>query len=319
VLLFALIAPSAALGVSKAMADSGRRSGVPLALVRDVPLPGGTTRFDYASVDTNGRKLYIAHLGDSTLDVVDLDTLHVAAVVPSIAGVHGVALAADRGRVYATATGDNELVTIDSTTNHVIARTPTGDFPDGVAYDPDHALVFVSDKNAGSITVVSADTGKVTDTIKVAEETGNVAYDSAARLVYAAARTPDALVAIDPTSSKITSRIRLPGCNGAHGVSIDAATNRAFVACERNARLVTVDLTRRAESARSRRLTSPTPWTSSAPHPSCRRRQPRCSRKRGRCFRRRSPPESRSPAERTRQPSRTATTPRSSSHWSPAG
>jgi DNA-binding beta-propeller fold protein YncE len=147
--------------------------------------------------------------------------------------------------------GDNELVTIDSATNLLIARTPTGDFPDGVAYDPDHALLYVSDKNAGSITVVSADTGKVTDTIKVAEETGNVAYDSAARLVYAAARTPDALVAIDPTSSKITSRIRLPGCNGAHGVSIEAATNRAFVACERNGRLVTVDLTRRTETARS--------------------------------------------------------------------
>jgi DNA-binding beta-propeller fold protein YncE len=251
VLLFAMIAPSAAMGVSKAMTDSGRRGGVPLALVRDVPLPGGTTRFDYASVDTKGRKLYVAHLGDSTLDVVDLDTLHVVAVVPRIADVHGVALAADRGRVYATATGDNELVTIESTTNYVIARTPTGDFPDDVAYDPDHALLYVSDKNAGSITVVSADTGKVTDTIKVAAETGNVAYDSAARLVYAAARTPDALVAIDPTSSKITTRIRLPGCRGAHGVFIDAATNRAFVACERNARLVTVDLTRRTETARS--------------------------------------------------------------------
>jgi YVTN family beta-propeller protein len=252
VLLFAMVAPSAAPGlVSRAMADAGRRSGVPLALVRDVPLPGGTTRFDYASIDTKGRKLYIAHLGDSTLDVVDLDTLHVVTVVPRIAEVHGVALAADRGRVYATATGDNELVTIDSTTDHVIARAPTGDFPDGVAYDPADALVFVSDKNAGTITVVSAPTGKVTNTIKVGDETGNVAYDPRARILYAAARTPDELVAIDPESGKVTHRIRLPGCDGAHGVYIDAASDRAFVACERNARLVTVDLTRRSETATS--------------------------------------------------------------------
>jgi YVTN family beta-propeller protein len=251
-LLFAMVAWSAALGVmSSAMADARRRGGVPLAPVRDVPLPGGTTRFDYASVDTNGRKLYIAHLGDSTLDVVDLDTLHVAAVVPRIADIHGVALAADRGRVYATATGDDELVTIDSTTNQVIARTPTGDFPDGVAYDPDDALVFVSDKNGGSITVVSAATGKATHTIRVGDEIGNVAYDPVARLVYAAARTPDELVAIDPSSEHVTSRIRLWGCDGAHGVYIDSVTDRAFIACERNARLVTVDLTRRTQTARS--------------------------------------------------------------------
>jgi DNA-binding beta-propeller fold protein YncE len=151
--------------------------------------------------------------------------------------------------VYATATGDNELVTVDAARNRIVMRAPTGDFPDGVAYDPDHALLFVSDKNAGSITVVSADTGRVTDTIKVAGETGNVAYDPAARLVYAAARTPDSLVAIDPATAKLTNRIRLSGCEGAHGISIDAATERVFIACERNALLVTVDLTRSTQTA----------------------------------------------------------------------
>jgi DNA-binding beta-propeller fold protein YncE len=230
----------AALCGSTAGATQSR--SVPLVRVRDVALPGKLTRFDYQSVDQTNRTLYVAHLGDSTLDIVDLDTLHLVGSVPRIADVHGVAVASDFGRVYASATGTNELVTIDATTKRVLHRTPTGAFPDGVAYDPDERLVFVSNKNAGSVTVVDATTGGVAGTVELADETGNVVYDPRARLIYAAARAPDMLVAIDPVDLQVTNRIRLSGCDGAHGVYLDSQNRRAFIACERNARLVTVDL-----------------------------------------------------------------------------
>jgi DNA-binding beta-propeller fold protein YncE len=248
VLLLAFVSSATGLATASDAAETARPGGVPLTHVRDVSLPGHPTRFDYQTVDTAGRRLYIAHLGDSTLDTIDLDSLRVVASVPEISEIHGVAVAPNLGRVFATATGTNELVTIDTATNRIVARTPTGDFPDGVAYDRDDALVFVSDKNAGSITVISAGTGKVTATIKVASETGNVIYDPSTRTVYAAARTPDTLVAINPTSRRVTSRIRLSGCDGAHGVYIDPRYQQAFVACERNARLVVVDLERRRQT-----------------------------------------------------------------------
>ena len=57
--------------------------------------------------------------------MVDLDTLRVVATVSHIGGVHGVAVARDRGRVYATATETDELVTIDTATNRILVRTPT--------------------------------------------------------------------------------------------------------------------------------------------------------------------------------------------------
>jgi DNA-binding beta-propeller fold protein YncE len=224
-------------------------AGLPLHRTRDVVLPGHATRFDYQTIDPTSRRLYIAHLGDSTIDVVDLDTLQVLGVVADIDSVHGVALASDRHQLYATATGTNELITIDTTTNQVIGRTPTGAFPDAVAYDPDHGLVFVSDKDAGSLTVIAADTRRVVDTIKIADETGNVAYDPTTRLAYVTARTPERLVVIDPQRRTIVARIPLHHCSGAHGVFLDNTSHRAFVACERNARLVSVDLTDRRQTS----------------------------------------------------------------------
>jgi YVTN family beta-propeller protein len=239
-----------AIGVSTVASARASRSPdrLPLTHVTDVPLPGNASRFDYQSIDPNRRRLYLAHLGDSTLDVVDLETLRVVATVPKVAHIHGVAAVPSAGRVYATATGTNELVTIDADTNAVLARTPTGDFPDGVTYDEADALVLVSNKNDGSITIIDASTNSVVATIEVADETGNVVDDATTGTVYATARTPDELVAIDPVMRRITRRIRLPGCVGAHGVSLDTATQRAFVACEHNARLVTVDLHRSRET-----------------------------------------------------------------------
>src|SRR5207244_619669 len=70
-----------------------------------------------------------------------------------------------------------------------------------------------------------------------------------AHTVYAAARPPDALVAVNAVTRRVTRRIRLPGCDGAHGVYLDTATQRAFVACEHNARLITVNLRAGSETA----------------------------------------------------------------------
>src|SRR6185369_13102706 len=47
-------------------------ASLPLRVVADVPLTGGTTRFDYQSIDTASGRLYIAHLGSDLMTVFDI-------------------------------------------------------------------------------------------------------------------------------------------------------------------------------------------------------------------------------------------------------
>jgi YVTN family beta-propeller protein len=242
-----------ALGVMSlvvvALPAAGGTRGLPLQRVRDVRLPGGSNRFDYQSVDEPNRRLYVAHLGDSTVDVIDLDTLEVTTSISGLAGVHGVLAAPDIGRVFASATGSNELVTLDSSNGQVVIRTPTGDFPDGIAYDARDDLVLVSNKNAGSETIIDARSGQVVRTVHLSDEVGNVTYDPASGLAYIAVRPPDQLVALDPTTGTTAARIRLENCRGAHGVYLQPQAQQAFVACEDNAKLVMVDLRDRRQTA----------------------------------------------------------------------
>jgi DNA-binding beta-propeller fold protein YncE len=240
--LLAMVAAALLLAPEAARATPPRPK-LPLRHVIDIRLPGLPSRFDYQDVDAARRRLFVAHLGASEVDVVDLDQRTAVGAVDHVAEVHGVRAAPDLGVVYASATGTDEIVAIDATTLQMSFRAPAGDFPDGLAYDPTTARVFVSNTNAGTISVLDARTGQPAQTIKLSGETGNVAYDRADRSIFAAVRPPDELMRVDPAHGAITARTRLHGCRGAHGLYLEERMRLAFIACERNARLAVIDLT----------------------------------------------------------------------------
>lgn len=133
---------------------------LPLRAVRDVPLSGGTTRFDYQSFDPTTNRLYIAHLGDGVLTVFDSTKETVIGDVKDLPRVHGVIAVPELHRIYASATGSNELAVIDDSTMQVVARVPAGDYPDGIAYATKAKKLYVSDLHGKTDTVIDANTNR---------------------------------------------------------------------------------------------------------------------------------------------------------------
>src|SRR5205085_10636495 len=77
-----------ALGLTVALMVGACGSGaatkpLPLRRVTDIPLPGRTTRFDYADVDTARHLLVVAHLGDNDVIAVDLASRRVTWIASS--------------------------------------------------------------------------------------------------------------------------------------------------------------------------------------------------------------------------------------------
>lgn len=215
---------------------------LPIRRVGSVPLPGDTSRFDYASLDAKAGLLFIAHLGAGQVVEVDVNAEKVVRTIEGISSVHGVLVVPERHRVYATATGANQMIALDEQTGAVLSRTPTGDTPDGLAYDPVHGTVWTTNEDGGSETVVDADSGAVRGSVDLGSGAGNNAFDPVAGDVLADAQDKNQLDVIDPASMAVTRRVDLPGCDHDHGLTLDAADRLAFVACDGNARLLTVDL-----------------------------------------------------------------------------
>jgi DNA-binding beta-propeller fold protein YncE len=228
--------------LAAALAATAPCKPLPLKILRDIPLPGHTTRFDYESLDPQTGLLFIAHLGDSRVLVFDTRTQKLAADISGVAEVHGVLAVPALGRVYASATGLNEVFAIDERSFRIVAKTPGGDYPDGMAYDPvDHEL-FVSDEAGGTDTVIDTNTNQRVAAVRLGGEAGNTQYDPVSGRMFVDVQTLNRLLAIDPKTRRVVGSYLLPGCEHDHGLYIDAPHRLAFVACDGNAKLLTFDL-----------------------------------------------------------------------------
>ncbi len=216
---------------------------LPLRAAGELPLPGDSSRFDYASLDAERGLLFVAHLGASEIVEIDVHANTVVRVIHNIDQVHGVLAVPQRHRVYATATGTNTMVVLDEDTGAQLAQAPTGNYPDGLAYDPIHATIWTTNETGGSETIIDADGGgQVRGTVQLGGEAGNVAYDPANQQMPADVQTRNELAVIDPTTLTITRRVPLPGCEHPHGLTLDPEHRLAFVACDANATLLSIDL-----------------------------------------------------------------------------
>ena len=157
-------------------ASSAEAPPLPLKQIARVTLPGPSSRFDYASLDSTTGRLYIARMTAGELLVFDVHSRKVVGTIPA-PGVHGVIAVPQLHRVYASATGTRQMLTIDSRTGKVLNRAPAGSFPDGLVYDPVERHVFVSDERGGAEAVFDT-SGRRIATVQIGGETGNVQYDS---------------------------------------------------------------------------------------------------------------------------------------------
>jgi DNA-binding beta-propeller fold protein YncE len=225
-------------------------ASLPLNPVADVPLPGHASRFDYQAVDSTGRRLYIAHLGDSSLVAFDLDGQRVLREIPGLPSVHGVAVAPDRHLIFATATAEKTLALIDDATFDVRARVPAGEYPNGLAYDPGSGRVFVSNNTGIGVGVVDVAAARALPGIDIGGGAGNAQLDADSGHVLFAVHGRPYLADVDPVSSRVASRIGLGALRGCHGLLVASGLHLAFAACHGSGpSLAVVDLGSRAVTA----------------------------------------------------------------------
>jgi YVTN family beta-propeller protein len=230
------------IGISQSRPESSNQNASILHPVGDYPLPGKATRWDYMSLDTTKSRLFLAHLGDSSVVAVDTKTKAVVGTVANVGQVHGVLAIPELGRVYATATKTNEVVSIDATNLKITARIPAGIYPDGLAYAPEVRKLYVSDEEGKTETVIDVQSNERIASIPLGGSVGNTQYDAASKHIFVNVQGTAELIEIDPVTNTIVQRIPVPGAEGNHGLLIVPTLRLAFIACEGNDKLLVMDL-----------------------------------------------------------------------------
>jgi DNA-binding beta-propeller fold protein YncE len=177
----------------------------PLKLIQKIPMPNVKGRLDHFGVDLEGKRLFVAALGDdqNTVEVIDLK-----------AGM----------RVFS-----------------ILGQSK----PQGLFYSPDFKKLFVANGTDGTCKIFAGDTFKLMDSLPIGTDADHVGYDPATKYLYVGFGDAKSggLAVIDTRNNKHIADIKTDARSG--GIKIEKSRPQAFVTLAGAANLGVVDLKKR--------------------------------------------------------------------------
>jgi len=211
-------------------------------LLKKYPFPAapGATReyFDYVSVDSAARRVYISH--GTEIIVLDADSGKTIGTITGLKQDHGVAVASEFGKGFITDGGQGKVIIFDLQTLKVTGEAKADQDADSILYDPASKRVFVMNGDPHSSTVIDAKSGIVVGTIDLGGGP-EFAVSDGKGTVYVNIEDKAELVAIDSSTLKIKSRWPLAPAGTPTALAIDVEHHRLFSAGRNPQKLVVLD------------------------------------------------------------------------------
>src|SRR5271165_3887084 len=130
---------------------------------------GGAGGWDYLSLDSSGRRLFLSRT--TRVEVVDTQSGKIIGTIADTNGIHGVALAEDLKRGYASNGKSDSVTVFDLDTLKTLKEVPvSGHNPDAILYEPVGKHVFTFNGRSKNVTVLDANSLAVVTTLPVPDK-----------------------------------------------------------------------------------------------------------------------------------------------------
>lgn len=197
--------------------------------VTEIPI-GGAGAFDYLSVDSGAKRLYVTH--GTEIVVIDMTTNQVVGRIADTPRVHGIAIVPELGRAFTTNGGENKVSVVDLKTLTTISKIETGANPDALLYEPSRKEIYTfNGAKAGGFnaTVIDAVKGAVVATIDLGDKPETGQADSAVGRVFVNLEDKSLVGVIDIAARKKIAEWPIAPAEGPTGMAIDTTSKRLFV------------------------------------------------------------------------------------------
>jgi DNA-binding beta-propeller fold protein YncE len=212
----------------------------PLALVGTIDLPGVEGRIDHMAVDVAAQRLYVAALGNNTVEVLDLKSSRRAKSVPGFREPQGIAVLSD-AKLVAVANGQGEGVQfIDASDYHPTTAVRLGDDSDNVRYDLAAKRLFVG-FGGGALAAVSPADGKVLGEAKLSGHPESFQLERAGSRAFVNVPAADQIAVVDRASMKVIATWPVVSAKSNFPMALDEPNHRVFVGCRRPAKVLVFD------------------------------------------------------------------------------
>lgn len=215
------------------------QANAPLKLTASIPMPNVSGRIDHMAYNSKQQLIYVAALGNNTLEVVDLKNKKVIHTIKGLSEPQGIRYVPENNTIFVANGGNGECRVFNADTYQQITSIELGDDADNVRYNPVTKKVYVG-YGSGAIAVIDAITFKHLADVKLPAHPESFQLSGNDKLFV---NVPNArlLDVIDLSKNTIVTTWNVEEASSNFPMALDETNHRLFIGCRHPAKLLVIN------------------------------------------------------------------------------
>jgi DNA-binding beta-propeller fold protein YncE len=211
-----------------------------LVLEKNIAMPGVRGRLDHLDVDLKHQIIYVAALGNNSVEVIDLKQGKSIHSIRDLDEPQGIGYVPQHEEVFVANGGNGDGYFYNARTYQKIATVHLGSDADDVRYDSAARLIYVGYGNGG-IAVINADNRQVVANIKLPAHPESFQLDKTLGKIFV--NLPDAGMVgiINVSTATLETKWMTKGFSANFPMALDELNHQVFIGFRHPATLVVMD------------------------------------------------------------------------------
>ena len=228
------------IGASAILPSIYSQNNAPLRLIQTIPMPKVQGRIDHMALDIEHQRLYVAALGNNTLEALDLRAAKVTQTITGLKEPQGVVYVPELGKLFVTTGGDGKCYVFSGDPLRQLSVLDIGEDADNIRYDAAEKRLYIG-YGSGALGAVDASALKRLGDIKLAGHPESLQLEKTGPKIYV--NVPDArqVAVVDRLKQQVLSTWPLEKLQANFPMALIEADHRILVATRKPAKLVVLD------------------------------------------------------------------------------
>ncbi|MDQ6826824.1 MAG: hypothetical protein M3Z14_06460 [Candidatus Eremiobacteraeota bacterium] len=206
---------------------------------KTIPMPVVQGRIDHLSIDTKRERLFVAALGNNTLEVIDLKAGKLVHSITGLSEPQGVLYVPALDRLYVANASDGTLRIFDASSFKLLKSVPYGDDADNVRYDSTQDTVYVG-YGSGALGALNKKGEKIAET-KLGAHPESFQLEKNGPRIFVNLPKSREIAVVDRKSRGVIATWNTGGPLANYPMALDEEHHRLFIVCRSPARLIILD------------------------------------------------------------------------------
>ena len=213
----------------------------PLELVGTIPLPGVKGRIDHFAVDVKGHRLFVAALGNDTVEVIDTGAGKHLASLRGFGEPQGLLYLPEQDRLFVANGSGNRVDILDGKALQVLKRIDGLEDADNLRYDAASRSVIVG-YGKGALRLLDAASGDAAGEIALPQHPESFQLERGGDRIFVNVPRAQQVAVLDRRARTAIAKWEVPGAKANFPMALDEKSRRLFVGARSPAVMLVYDI-----------------------------------------------------------------------------